>query len=143
MKGVVIKKAQIISEDERRKIVSVMNGELNVKDIHILFMKGVPIESGEHAGYGLLGDNYRKEPLGNHKHWYAEVMYVLKGKCHYWLKNKEGETMECDMEEGDLMFRAPEVVHTCVCTPDTILIDGATESWIDDNWNHVPEELIK
>ena len=41
-------------------------------------------------------------PLGNHKHWYPEVMYVLKGKCHYWLKNKEGEEMECDMEESDV-----------------------------------------
>lgn len=125
MKGVVIKKANVISEDERRKIVSVMNGELNVKDIHILFMKKGGVEN----------------VLGNHKHWYPEVMYVLKGKVHYWLKNKEGETMECDMEEGDIMYRAPEVVHTCTCTDDAILIDGASESWINDDWNHVREEL--
>jgi len=39
MRGVVMKKAITIAEDDRRKIVSVMNGELSVKDIHILFMK--------------------------------------------------------------------------------------------------------
>ena len=126
MRGVVIKKANIIAEDCRRKIVSVLNGEITVKDIHILFMK---------KGQTDLA------VLGNHKHWYPEVMYVLKGKCHYWLKNKEGETMECDMEEGDIMFRAPEVVHTCTCTEDAILVDGASECWINDDWNHVREEL--
>jgi len=124
MRGVVIRKANIIHEDERRKIVSILNGEITVKDIHVLFMK-----SGDSG------------PLGNHKHWYPEVMYVLKGKCHYWLKNKEGETMECDMEEGDIMFRAPEVVHTCTCSEDAILLDGASESWINDDWNHVREVL--
>ena len=131
MRGVVMKKAITIAEDDRRKIVSVMNGELNVKDIHILYMK-----KGETDEQG-----YVKLPLGNHKHWYAEVMYVLKGKCKYWLKNDEGETMECEMGEGDIMYRAPGVVHTCLCTEDAILIDGAQESWIDDNWNHVPEVL--
>jgi hypothetical protein len=50
--------------------------------------------------------------------------------------------MECDLEEGDLMMRAPEVVHTCKCTADAILIDGASESWVDEDWNHVREELI-
>ena len=123
MRGVVIKKANVIAEDERRKIVSILNGELNVKDIHILFMK-----KGQQI-------------LGNHKHWYPEVMYVLKGSCHYWLKNKEGETMECDLLEGDIMFRAPEVVHTCICSEDAILIDGAEQSWINDDWNHVGEVL--
>lgn len=131
MRGVVLRKAFVTSDDSRRKIVSVLNGEINVKDIHILFMK-----SGEKDEKGFV-----KLPLGNHKHFYPEVMYVLKGKCYYWLKNKEGETMECTMEEGDVMFRGPEVTHTCVCTEDAILIDGASESWINDEWNHVPEML--
>jgi len=124
MRGVYLRKAQVIAEDERRKIVSILNGELTVKDIHILFMKS--------------GD---KGVLGNHKHFFPEVMYVLKGKVHYWLKNKEGEEMECDMEEGDIMFRAPEVVHTCTCSEDAILLDGASESWISEDWNHVREEI--
>lgn len=124
MRGVILKKAFVIAEDERRKIVSILNGQIGVRDIHILFMK--------------KGDN---SPLGNHKHFYPEVMYVMKGKAHYWLKNKEGETMECDLEEGDIMFRAPEVVHTCICSEDCILLDGAGEAWIDEDWNHVREVL--
>lgn len=141
MKGIIIKKAKIIAEDDRRKIVSILNGEIGVRDIHLLFMKTPPLDDPVHAGYGKLGDNYIKKPLGNHKHWYPEVCYVLKGKCKYWLKNNEGETMECELEEGDLMLRAPGVVHTCYCTPDTILLDGAAESWVDENWNHVREVL--
>lgn len=125
MKGVVIKKANIISEDGRRRIISILNGEIGVRDIHLLEMKKGQTES----------------VLGNHKHWYPEVCYVYKGSCHYWLKNKEGEEMQCNLNEGDIMFRAPEVVHTCTCSEDCILIDGATESWIDDDWNHVREIL--
>ena len=130
MRGVYIKKAHIIAEDKRRKIISVLNGELVVRDIHILYMKK-----------GDSTDRMVNLPLGNHKHWYPEVMYVMKGKAHYWLKNKEGEEMECDLEEGDIMFRAPEVVHTCICSEDCILLDGAAETWIDEEWNHVREVL--
>jgi len=130
MRGVIIKKAFVIAEDERRKITSILNGQIGVRDIHILEMKK-----------GETEDGYVKLPLGNHKHWYPEVMYVMKGKVKYWLKNKEGETMECEMNEGDIMFRAPEVVHTCICTEDCILIDGASECWIDEDWNHVREIL--
>lgn len=159
MRGVVIKKASVIAEDERRKIVSILNGELIVRDIHILFMKSGEKEDNRfkcgcicgfnnnvkfcpYHGVKLYnGQRHVSKPLGNHKHWYPEVMYVIKGKCHYWLKNKEGEEMECDMEEGDIMFRAPEVVHTCTCSEDAILLDGASESWIDEDWNHVREVL--
>lgn len=124
IRGVHIKKAFVIAEDERRKIFSIMNGELNVKDLHLLEMK---------KGGSILGQ---------HKHWYAEVCFVYKGSCHYWLKNKEGETMEVDLVAGDIMYRAPEVVHTCTCTDDCVLIDGAQENWISEDWNHVREELI-
>jgi len=136
MRGVVIKKANIIAEDGRRKIISMMNGELNIKDIHILVMKkGETIPDDD-------GTLYNSSPLGQHKHWYAEVCFCFKGKCKYWLKNKEGEEMTCYLNEGELMYRAPEVTHTCLCTEDCILIDGAEQSWINDDWNHVREELI-
>ena len=130
MRGVYFKKAFVIAEDERRKIFSILNGEINVRDIHVLHMKK-----------GETTDGLVNLPLGNHKHWYPEVCYVMKGKCHYWLKNDEGETMECDLEEGDIMFRAPGVVHTCTCSEDCILLDGASESWVDEEWNHVREVL--
>lgn len=141
MRGVIIRKAKTIAEDDRRKIVSILNGEIGVRDIHILYMKPKEIKITKDNEL-IIQDKWVDQPLGNHKHWYAEVMYVMKGKCHYWLKNKEGETMECDLEAGDIMFRAPEVVHTCKCTEDAILLDGASESWIDEDWNHVREELI-
>ena len=35
MRGVVIKKANVIAEDDRRKIISILNGEIGVRDIHI------------------------------------------------------------------------------------------------------------
>ena len=123
MRGIILKKAKVISEDERRRIFSILNGEIGVRDIHLLEMK--------------KGDCI----LGNHKHFYAEVCYVYKGSCHYWLKNKEGEELEMDMEEGDIMFRAPEVTHTCTCSEDCILIDGAQESWVGEDWNHVKDVL--
>lgn len=123
MKGVFIRRAKVIAEDERRRIFSLLNGEIGVRDIHLLEMK-----KGEQI-------------LGNHKHWYPEVCFCYKGSCHYWLKNKEGETMEFDMVSGDIMFRAPEVVHTCECSEDCILIDGASECWVDEEWNHVREVL--
>ena len=125
MKGVFIKKAKIISEDERRRIFSILNGELGIRDIHLL-----EIKKGEQI-------------LGNHKHWYAELCFVYKGKCHYWVKNKEGEQGEFDLEAGDIMFRAPEIVHTAECSEDCVLIDGCCESWIDEEWNHVREVLKK
>ena len=132
MRGVVIKKANVIAEDSRRKIVSILNGEIGVRDIHILFMK-----EGETDEEG-----YIKEPLGQHYHFYPEVCYCLKGKCKYWLKNRQGEEEQMELNEGELMFRGPGVSHTCLCTEDCILIDGANESWLNDDWNHVHEELI-
>ena len=124
MRGVYIKKAKIISDDERRQIISIMNGEITVKDIHICVMK--------------KGDQI----LGNHYHHYPEVCYCYKGSCHYWLHNTlTGEKMEVEFKEGDVMLRGPYVTHTCKCSEDCILFDGAGESWVDENWNHTREEL--
>lgn len=124
IRGVVIRKAKVIAEDDRRKIISVLNGEIGVRDMHILFMK-----KGEQI-------------LGNHAHWYEEIMYVLKGSCHYWLRNSmTNEVEEIDMVEGDIMLRAPYVVHTCVCSEDAILLDGSSQTWVSEDWNHIREIL--
>jgi len=130
MRGVVIKKAFVIAEDERRRIISMLNGQMDVKDIHILEMKK-----------GETEDGFVKLPLGNHFHTYREVCYCYKGKAHYWLKNEYSEELELDFNEGDIMFRAPGVIHTCVCTEDCILIDGAEQPWINDDWNNYREVL--
>jgi len=124
MKGVIIKKVNIISDDSRRRILSILNGEMGVRDIHILEMK-----KGESI-------------LGNHWHVYPEMMYVYKGKCHYWLRHVfTGETEELDLEEGDIMIKTGFIVHTCTASEDAILIDGAQESWIGEDYNHIKEIL--
>lgn len=126
MRGVVIRKAKVIHEDERRKIVSILNGEIGIRDIHLLFMKS-----------GDTKDGFVKQPLGNHSHSYKEICYCLKGKCKYKLKHELTlEEMECVLEEGDIMFRDAYVTHACVCTVDCILLDGAECSWIEEDWNH-------
>ncbi len=126
MRGVHFKKAFVIAEDERRKIFSILNGEINVRDIHVLHMK-----KGETTN-GLVN-----LPLGNHAHSYREVCYVMKGKCHYKLKHEiTKEELEVDLEEGDIMFRDAWVTHTCTCSEDCILLDGAEQSWVGEEWNH-------
>src|SRR3990167_4401198 len=123
MRGVVIKKAQIIADDSRRRILSILNGEIGVRDIHILFMSK-----------GETKDGFVKLPLGNHYHNYREVCYCLKGKAHYKLKHElTGEELEIDLNEGETMFRDAFVTHTCLCTEDCILIDGAEQSWVAED----------
>jgi len=125
IKGVVIKKANVIAEDNRRKIVSILNGEIGVRDIHILFMK-----KGEQV-------------LGQHYHTFSEVCYIFKGKAQYKLKNRlTNEEMEVEVNEGDIMFRDAFVTHNCVASEDCIMIDGASDTWINADWNLYPEKLI-
>ena len=133
MRGVYIKKASIIAEDDRRKIVSILNGELGVRDIHILLIK-----KGEQI-------------LGNHFHWYPEIMYILKGGGTWYLKNRmttynpkdpENEhQMEVRLEEGDIMIKAPFITHTAIVDADSIILDGSSESWISEEFNHYREVL--
>lgn len=126
MRGVLIKKANVIAEDKRRKIISVLNGEIGVRDIHILIMKKGETQNG-----------FIKLPLGEHYHTYKEVCYCFKGKAHYKLKHEiTGEELEIDLNEGELMFRDAFISHTCLCTEDCILIDGAQDTWVDEDWNH-------
>jgi len=124
VRGIHITKAKVISSDERRDIISITNGVINIQDIHVCIMK--------------KGDQI----LGNHHHSYSEVCYCFKGSCYYWLHNTlTGEKMEVEFKEGDVMYRAPYVTHTCKCSEDCILIDGAEKSWLSEDWNHTREEL--
>ena len=133
MRGVIIRKAKIISEDERRKIVSILNGEIGVRDCHILTMK-----------QGDTSEGFVKKPLGNHSHSYKEVCYCMKGKAHYKLKNEiTGEELEVDLNENEIMFRDAYITHTCLCTEDCILLDLAEEMWVEEDWNHYkPKENL-
>ena len=139
MRGVYIKKAKVISEDDRRRIISVLNGEIGVRDIHILEMK----KGGQ--------------ILGNHYHWYPEIMYILKGGGTWWLKNimipdydmidgelkdmGEDKYMEVRLNKGDIMIKAPFITHTAKVNKDSIILDGSAETWVDEELNHYREEL--
>jgi len=80
--------------------------------------------------------------LGNHWHTYPEMMYILKGKGHWWLKHViTGEQEEYDLEEGDIMFKTGFITHTAKVSEDAIILDGSAESWIGEDFNHVREEL--
>jgi len=124
MRGVEIRKATVIAEDDRRKITSVLNGQIGVRDIHILHMK-----KGEQI-------------LGNHYHTYPEMMYLLKGKGTWWLKHViTGEKETFELEEGDIMFKTGFITHTAKVSEDCILLDGSSESWISEDFNHVRDVL--
>ncbi len=126
MKGVIIKKAEVISDDERRSITEIMNGQLAIKNLKILHVK-----KGE-----LI--------LGNHWHPYSEVMYILKGWGHYHMKNIDtDEEEEFDLKEGDVVFRTSRVIHAGYFIEDSIILDGACEMYVSQDFNDIQEVIMK
>lgn len=125
MKGVFIKKAEVVSEDERRSIIEIMNGELSIKN-----MKVLKVKKGEQL-------------LGNHWHPYSEVMYMLKGSARYRMKNIDTEEHEdFDLVEGDVVFRTGRIIHAGVFSEDSIIIDGACETYISQDMNDIQEGIM-
>lgn len=124
MKGVVIKKAEIVSSDDRRDIIEIMNGQINVRNMKVLKMK-------------------KGELLGNHWHPYPEVMYILQGKVKYKMKNIDtGEIEDYDLESGDVVFRTGRIVHAGYFSEDSIVIDGAAEPYLSQDFNDVYEKIM-
>lgn len=126
MRGIKIFKIKSVHEDSRRKLMEILNGEISVRSMKIIEVK----EDGQ--------------ILGNHAHTYNEGLYLMKGSAHYWLRHMlTGEKEELDLEEGDVMIKTGFIVHTGKFTKGSIIIDFAEESWVDDNFNHIREELVK
>jgi len=126
MKGVIIKKAEIVSSDNRRDIIEIMNGQLGIRNLKVLKVK-----KGE-----LI--------LGNHWHTYSEVMYILKGWGHYHMKNLDtNEYEEFDLKEGDIVFRTGRIVHAGYFIEDSIIIDGATETYLNTDFNDIKEVIME
>lgn len=125
MRGVHVKKIDLVHEDERRSIWEVMNGQMSIRNMKILKVK---------KG-GII--------LGNHWHAYPEVMYLMKGKARYIMKHIiTGEEEEFQLEEGDVMFRTGFITHAGIFDEDSILIDGAAESYIDNDFNDVVDKIL-
>lgn len=124
MKGVEIRKITLVHEDERRGIWEIMNGELSIKNMKIL---------------KVTEDSY----LGGHWHTYSEVMHMLKGSAKdYKMRNIDtGEEETFQLEEGDTVFRTGRIVHGGTFTKGSIVIDGACESYISQDFNDIQEEL--
>lgn len=126
MHGVTIKKAEIVSDDSRRTIVEIMNGEMSIKNLKVLVVK---------KGAQLLG---------NHWHHYPEVMCMIGGEAIYVMKNIDtGEVESFNLKTGDVVFRTGRITHAGWFTEGSIIIDGACESYIDADFNDIQEVILK
>jgi len=126
MKGVFIKKIDCVHEDERRGIFEMLNGELDVKNIKILKVK-------EDSFLGTKDGHY---------HVYPEVMYILEGSVvDYKMKNLDtGEEEVFTLEAGDVVFRTGRIVHGGTFKKGTIVIDGACNAYISQDFNDWEEK---
>lgn len=125
MRGVHLTKINLVHEDDRRGLWEVMNGQLSVKNIKILRIK---------SGAQLLG---------NHWHPYPEMMYIMEGKAKYKMKHIiTGEEEEYHLEAGDVVFRSGFISHAGIFEEDSIVIEGATESYVGPDFNDVLEKVL-
>ena len=126
MQGLIVRKAKVVHEDERRSLLEILNGEIGFRNLKILYIK-----KGEQI-------------LGNHWHVYPEIMYVMKGKGEYKLKHViTGEEEQITVEEGDVMIKTGFITHTGKFTEDSILIDASAETYIDPKFNDVVDKIWK
>jgi len=129
MKGVVVKKANIVNEDERRKLIEIMNGQFEGKNIKILEVKE---------------ESYLGGKTG-HWHLYPEAMFVMKGKVwDYIMENIfTGEKESFNLEEGDVVFRTAGIIHGGMFSKGSIIIDIAGATYINGEFNDIPRENTK
>ena len=133
MKGIHVKKAQIVNEDSRRRLLEIMNGQMNGKNIKILEVK----EEGPEWQY--LGGT------SGHWHQYPECMFIYKGECKdYIMENVDtGEKETFNLGPGDTVFRTGRIIHGGMFKRGSIVIDIAEETYISDEFNDIPREVTK
>lgn len=126
MRGVVVRRAKIVNEDERRTLIEIQNGEISGKNIKILEVKEESYLGG----------------TSGHWHNYAECMYVMKGRAwDYVMENVDtGEKQTYILGEGDVVFRGPRIIHGGWFKKGSIVIDIAEDTYISGDYNDVPEE---
>lgn len=129
MRGIHIQKAEVVHEDNRRKLIEFMNGEMNIKNIKILEVKE---------------DSFLGGTTG-HWHQYGEMMHIIKGECtDYVMENIDtGEKETFDLKEGDTVFRTGRIIHGGNFKAGTIVLDGSCETFVSDNFNNIPREKTK
>lgn len=126
MRGVTVKKATAVNEDERRRLVELMNGQFTGKNIKILEVKEESYLGG----------------TSGHWHHFPECMYIMKGKCwDYVMENVHtGEKQTYELGEGDIVFRSPGIIHGGMFAKDSIVIDIAGAAYISGDFNDIPRE---
>lgn len=118
MKGVFLQQAKMVSEDNRRTLFEVVNGQLAIRNLKILYVK--------------QGDVV----LGKHWHSYAEVRYMMEGRAVFQLENViTGEKGDVTMEKGDVLFVDAYIHHTGTFAADSVMIEGATEMYFSPQYN--------
>ena len=124
MKGVVVKKIDLVHEDKRREIWEIMNGQLAIKNMKILRVK-------------------EESYLGGHWHNYGEVMHILEGGSpDYKMKNLDtGEEETFNLVAGDTVFRTGRIVHGGTFLKGSIVIDGACDMYVSTDFNDIVEDL--
>lgn len=129
MRGVVVTRANVVNEDDRRKLIEIMNGQFAGKNIKILEVK-----KNSYLG-GTKG----------HWHNYAECMYILKGEVwDYKMTNIDtGESQIYKLNEGDVVFRGPRIIHGGWFEKGSIIIDIAEDTYLSGSYNDVPKEETK
>ena len=129
MRGVHITKANLVHEDPRRKLVELMNGEMNIKNIKILDVKEDSFLGGQTG----------------HWHQYGEMMHILKGEAvNYVMENIDtGEKETFHLKEGDTVFRTGRIIHGGDFKKGTIVLDGSCEMFVSDDFNNIPREVTK
>lgn len=126
MKGVVVRNIKLVSNDKRRNIYEVFNGETSIKNMKVLVVKK------------------GRQLLGNHWHPYAEVMHVMKGSSNYRMKNLDtGEVEDFELIEGDVVFRTARIVHAGWFEEGSIIIDAACEPYISAEFNDIREVILE
>jgi len=133
MHGVIVRKANVVHEDERRKLIEFMNGELTGKNIKILEVK----DGGPQWQYlgGTCG----------HWHHYPECMVILEGEVKdYVMENLDtGEKETFTFESGDVVFRTGRIIHGGLFKAGTKVLDIGGETYISADFNDIPREDTK
>jgi hypothetical protein len=126
MNGVVVKKAFVVNEDDRRKLVELMNGQFAGRNIKILEVKEESYLGGK----------------SGHWHLYPECMYVMKGKVwDYVMENIfTGEKETFELGEGDIVFRTAGIIHGGKFAKGSIIVDIGGETYLSGEFNDVPRE---
>jgi hypothetical protein len=125
MKGVIVSKAYLLHEDDRRQLIGILNGELSIRNIKIIKVKE------------------ENQVLGNHWHPYTELMYVMHGSGKYVMKNMDtGEKMEIDLVEGDVILRTARIAHAGIFSKGSLILDAAVETYLSADFNDISEILL-